>query len=172
MKFVYFTAVLLPSFFVLLLLGGGRVTLVSAGDSPHKKAGADESPVDGDELLAAIRTARDTADAPSDEARRVLEQLSDGKPLPPGATQTVNTLSDFGGRYVYDVSETFLVIPLDSGKELRIPVRKRFLRSRTLLQEIARLEGVLADATELPGRYRLKDRVKDLEARVRKHQKQ
>jgi hypothetical protein len=172
MKFVYFTAVLLPSFFALLLIGGGRVTVVSAGDSPREKAGAVESPVDGDELLAAIRTARETADAPSAEVRRVLEQLSNGKPLPPGAIQTVDSLRDNGGEYVYDVSETFLAIPLDSGEELRIPVRTRFLRSRTLLKEIARLEGVLADTPPLPGLYRLKDRVKDLKARVRKHQKQ
>lgn len=150
-----------------------RVTPNSASAAPSQAASTDDAPpVDDAELLAAIRAARDTDAARSDEVRRLLAELSGGQPLPAGATLEVDSLRDLGGRYVYDVLDIFLVIPLDTGKELRIPVRRRFVRSRTIVEEVARLKDVLADAPARPGRYRLEDRVKELEARAKKIEQQ
>jgi hypothetical protein len=165
---------LLLSVIGFLLMGDNRVTPSSAIAAPSEmQTGGDASPITEAELLAAIRAVRDADSEHSDEARRILAQLSDGQPRPANATTLkVETLADFGGRYVYDVLDTILMIPLAGGKELRIPVSKRFVSSRTLLQEIARLEGTLANSPAVPGRYRLEDRIKELKARAKSFDKE
>jgi hypothetical protein len=126
-----------------------------------------DPPIGEVEILAAIRADRDDGCLlRSDEARRILVRLSDGQRLPEGSVcRDVETLVDLGGRYVYDVRETFLLIPISGKGDLKILIRKRFVRSRSLFEEIDRLECVIASAPAEPGLYRIGERVQELRDR-------
>lgn len=177
MRAVSFTMIAILLSVVVLLFGWlGCKSFFSAGDAPalgSSPTGSGPSPIDDAEILAAIRAMCDTdSSARSDEAQRMLIKLSEGQPLPANAVRhEVGTIADHGGRYVYDVLDTILLIPIGGGEELRISIRKRYVGSRTLEAEIARLDGVLATTPAMPGRYRLEDRVKELKFRVKSVQK-
>jgi len=126
------------------------------------------SPIDEAEVLAAIRLALEDKHDLGDDAQHFLSYSATGEPLPSGTKLELNSLRDLGGQFVYDSEDIFLSIPLKDDELLRIPVRQRLIRSRTLSQEIDRLESVLKNTPARPGRYRLEDRVKELTTRVQK----
>jgi hypothetical protein len=129
-------------------------------------AGAEEPRVTVAEMIAAIRAALLQRDTLSPiEARHLFQRVVEARQAPRNAKLEVVTLSDPGGEYVFDVHDIYLRLPTADGGEIGIAIRKRFIASRTLDEEIRRLETELKAAPVLPGRYRLEDRVRQLKDR-------
>lgn len=137
------------------------------GDDPQ------QSRVTADEIIAGVRaylgaeTSLQSALPPI-----ILDEFRTHKSLPAGSLLELVTYVDPGGEFVFEVRDVYLRIPLQTGMQVGIPIRKRYIASRTLTEEIARVERELKSAPALPGRYRLDDRLRALKERSTPKSKQ
>ena len=145
------------------------VPLTELIEAFHKNQDAEpELPrVTVDEVTAAIRASLSAERAnESGLSPSVLRDFANKKALPEGSLLELETYVDPGGEFVFDVRDISLRIPTKMGGQTGIPIRKRLIASRTLAEEIARVERELKSAPPLPGRYRLDDRLRALKERT------
>ncbi len=154
-----------------------KTSLAGAIKSLNTKAssdliGKDETPITEQEVVAAIRAAERPKDsAVADQLFDAFKKIAETKQLPPGAElEAVGGIYDPGTAFIYDVWWVRLRVPTETGGTYAFVIRERFIRSRTLQEELARLE------TERPGKGepaivdggRLQERINDLKARIEK----
>ena len=120
-----------------------------------------------DEVIAALRASlRNLASTQSKETVAIVRRILDSQQLPDKALLEIATFSDPGGEFVFDIYDISLRLPTTADGQVGLPIRKRFIASRTLNEEIHRLERQLKLAPELPGKYRLADRLRELRSRA------
>jgi len=154
-----------------------RPSLLDAIKALNTKAssdlvGKDETPLTEPEVIAVIRAAERPKDtAVTDKLFDAFKKIAETKQLPPGAElEAVGGIWDPGTSFVYDVWWVRVRMPKESGGTYGFAIRERLIRSRTLQEELARLE------TERPGKGepaivdggRLQERINDLKARIEK----
>ena len=126
---------------------GARTSLSDAIKALNTKAshdpiGKDETPITEPEVIAAIRAAKRPEDsAVTDKLFDAFKKIAETKQLPPGAElEAVGGPWDPGGSFVYDVWWVRLRMPKEANGTYSFVIRERFIRSRTLQEELARLE--------------------------------
>jgi len=148
------------------------VSLAQAIETFNAEAAADpvgraQPPLTEEEVVAAIRAAKPEKDsAVFEELFRALKRIAETRVLPPKAEFATMTLWDPGEAFVYDVWWVRIEMPKEDGGGYSMPIRERRIRSRTLEEEIQRLEKVLQETPPEPGRYRLEDRLEELKKRA------
>jgi len=151
------------------------VPLPEAIEAFNKKAandyiGKDEAPLTEEEVIAAIRASvRPSKPAVSDNLYNAFKQIAETRQLPPGAVLENNGgLHDPGGEFVYDVWKVRIWMPMEAGVTYSFGIRERTIRSRTLKEELVKIEKVVQEARPWPGLYRLEERIEELKARIAK----
>ncbi len=142
--------------------------LVKSFDKHRRSLPPDVEPLElsEEEILAAIRIAADSHSL-FGLGKEAVKSLVDGESLPESTELEIESLRDLGGEYLYDVEDVFLSMPVPGSEPVRIPIRQRLLGSRTLRDEIERLNQVIQSAKPLPGVARLVQRRDALIARVK-----
>jgi len=130
--------------------------------------GKNQPALTGEEVIAAIRALKQKQDPlVSDELFRTFKQIAETQELPPNVGFETTTLWDPDGEFVFDVWWVRLQIPKEDGGMYSFPIRERFVSSRTLCEEVIRLEKVLQDTPPLPGRYRIEERIQQLRTMIK-----
>ena len=135
----------------------------SAGDPIGKQ----QSPLTGEEVIAAIRL-MDRKDHPlaPDAILRSLERIAHTKKLPTRVEFEALTSLDPGGDFVFDTWYVRINLPKEDGGTYSFPVRSRIVRSRPVAEVARDLEVQLQAMPPFPGRYRLEDRLRLLKGRA------
>jgi hypothetical protein len=121
-----------------------------------------------DEMIAEIRDWLSKKEASNDALLfNLIARIEQTRILPPKSRFEVTRLSDPGGRYVFNVYNIRLGVQVPNGLGSGIPLRQAFISSRTLQEEVEHLNKVLDEIPRLPGFYRLENRVKGLEKRIK-----
>jgi RNA polymerase sigma factor (sigma-70 family) len=138
----------------------------------HDSIGQDETPITEPEVIAAIRAAKRPDDsAVTDKLFDAFKKIAETKQLPPGAElEAIGGPWDPGTAFVYDVWWVRLRMPKEANGTYSFVIRERFIRSRTLQEELARLERFEPKPGEekLVDGGRLQGRINDLKARIEK----
>jgi RNA polymerase sigma factor (sigma-70 family) len=138
----------------------------------HDDVGKDETPITEPEVIAAIRAAKRPEDsAVTDKLFDAFKKIAETKQLPPGAElEAVGGPWDPGGSFVYDVWWVRLRMPKEANGTYGFVIRERIIRSRTLQEEVARLEKKRPGEGELPvvDGGRLQEIIKNLKTRIAK----
>ena len=135
----------------------------SAGDPIGKQ----QSPLTEEEVVAAIRL-MDRKDHPlaPETILRSFERIAQTNKLPAGATFEALTSLDPGRDFVFDTWYVRITLPREDGGSYSFPVRSRIVRSRPVAEVARDLEAQLQTMPQLPGRYRLEDRLQLLKKRA------
>jgi hypothetical protein len=99
-----------------------------------------------DEVIAEIR-AWLSKKGSSDDALlfNIMTRIEQTRILPPKARFEVTRLTDLGGKYVFDVYNIQLWVQLPNGLSSGIRLRQAFISSRTLPEEVDRLNPHFPD---------------------------
>jgi beta-lactamase regulating signal transducer with metallopeptidase domain len=135
--------------------------------------GKDEPPITEQEVIAGIRASQRPKESDvTDKLYNAFKQIAETRQLPPGAAlEALGGPWDPGGSFVYDVWFVRIEMPKEDGGTYSFKIRGRIIRSRTLQEELVRIEKKLQDLPQQarqPGGYRLEERVNDLKARIAK----
>lgn len=105
--------------------------------------GRDETPLTEDEIIAAIRRTTRPLVVPevSPELFAAFQRIAATRQLPANAAFESLNSYDLGGDYVYDVWSVRIRMTRPDGSSYAFILRERTVRSRTLAEELARLEG-------------------------------
>jgi RNA polymerase sigma factor (sigma-70 family) len=135
----------------------------------HNPIGKDETPITEPEVIAAIRAAKRPEDSVvTDKLFDAFKKIAETKQLPPGAElQAVGGVWDPGTEFVYDVWWVRLQMPKEANGTYSFVIRERFIRSRTLQEEIDQLEPKPGEEQPVDG-GRTQERINDLKALIEK----
>jgi RNA polymerase sigma factor (sigma-70 family) len=138
-------------------------------NASHNPVGKDETPTTEPEVVAAIRAAERPKDsAVTDKLFDAFKKIAETKQLPPGAEfEAVGGPWDPGASFVYDVWWVRLRMPKEANGTYSFVIRERFIRSRTLQEEMARLEPKPGEEKPVDG-GRTQEYIKALKARIEK----
>ncbi len=105
--------------------------------------GRHEAPLTEEEVIAAIRRTTRPMVVPevSPELFAAFQQIAVLRSLPANAAFESLNSYDLGGDYVFDVWSVRIRMTRPDGSSYAFILRERTLRSRTLVEELARLEG-------------------------------
>jgi uncharacterized protein (TIGR03067 family) len=154
-------------------------TLPDAIKAFNEKASKDdigkgEPPITEQEVIAGIRASQRPKESDvTDKLYNAFKQIAETRQLPPGAAlEALGGPWDPGGSSVYDVWFVRIEMPKEGGGTYSFKIKGRIIRSRTLHEELVRVEKALQDLPEqsrqIPGGGRLEERVNDLKARIAK----
>ena len=131
--------------------------------------GKDEIPISEQEVIAVIRASKRPKDSDvTDELYKAFKRIAETRQLPPGVDfEAVGGVYDPGAAFVYDVWWVRIKMPKEGGGTYAFEIRERLIRSRTLQEELVRIEKERPDPPEVDG-GRLQDRVDALKARIAK----
>jgi RNA polymerase sigma factor (sigma-70 family) len=150
---------------------GSLADAIKAFDEKASKdqIGKDETPITEQEVIAGIRASeRPKESAVTDKLYNAFKQIAETHQLPPGAAlEAIGGSWDPGGSFVYDVWRVRVKMPKEDGGTYSFQIRERIIRSRTLQEELVRIEKERPALVEVDG-GRLVDRVNDLKARIAK----
>jgi RNA polymerase sigma factor (sigma-70 family) len=135
----------------------------------HDPIGKDETPITEPEVVAAIRVAKRPDDsAVTDKLFDAFKKIAETKQLPPRAElEAVGGPWDPGGSFVYDVWWVRVRMPKEANGTYSFVIRERVIRSRTLQEEMARLEPKPGEEKPVDG-GRTQGRIDDLKTRIEK----
>ncbi len=135
----------------------------------HNPIGKDETPITEPEVIAAIRAAKRPEDSVvTDKMFAAFKKIAETKQMPPGAElEAVGGPWDPGGSFVYDVWWVRLQMPKEANGTYSFVIRERFIRSRTLQEEIDQLEPKPGEEQPVDG-GRTQERINDLKALLEK----
>jgi RNA polymerase sigma factor (sigma-70 family) len=135
----------------------------------HNPIGKDETPITEPEVIAAIRAAKRPEDsAVTDKLFDAFKKIAETKQMPPGAElQAVGGVWDPGTAFVYDVWWVRLQMPKEANGTYSFVIRERFIRSRTLQEEIDQLEPKPGEEQPVDG-GRTQERINHLKALIEK----
>jgi hypothetical protein len=114
---------------------------------------------------------RPTDSAVTDKLFDAFKKIAETKQLPPGAElEAVGGIYDPGTAFIYDVWWVRVRMPKESGGTFGFVIRERTIRSRTLQEELVRIEKERPGKGELAivDGGRLQERINDLKARIEK----
>jgi RNA polymerase sigma factor (sigma-70 family) len=150
-----------------------RTSLEGAVKSLNKKAAGDavgkyETPITEQEVIAVIRaTQRPKDSALTDKVFDAFKKIAETKQMPPGAElEFMGGIHDPGASFIYDVWWVRVRMPKESGGTYSFAIRERILRSRTLQEEMARLE--MMSGEELIDNAGTQEHFNDLKDRIEK----
>jgi len=139
----------------------------------HNPIGKDETPITEPEVIAAIRAAKRPEDsAVTDKLFDAFKKIAETKQLPPGAElEAVGGGWDPGMAFLYDIWWVRVQMPKEANGTYSFVIRERFIRSRTLQEEMARLEPKPGEEQPVDGGRTqeyieaLKDRIEKMKAK-------
>lgn len=139
-------------------------------ESKDDPIGRLQSPLTEEEVIAAIRSWEPGGNSPVSNALLArFKEISVSKELPEGAAFETLTGYDPGGEHVFDVWSVRIRLERADGSSFAFQIRERMIASRTLAQELERLEGLVAANPEMIrqiGGYRMADRIESLKRRI------
>ena len=138
--------------------------------SARHELGKSQPPLSMEEVVAAIRLWQPGPDTPvSPKLLGVFKQIAESKTLPDRAEFELLTGYDRGGKFVFDVWSVRIRIEREDGSSYAFLIRESVLGSRTLEEEVARIERVIEDKNmeRMVGGYRIIERVEHLKSRIR-----
>ncbi len=151
-----------------------QTSLSSAIKALNRKAlndsiGKEETPITEQEVIAAIRAAKRPKDsAVTDKLFDAFKKIAETKQLPPGAElEAVGGIWDPGTAFIYDVWWVRVRMPKEADGTYGFAIRERIIRSRTLQEELVRIEKERPIPPEVDG-GRTQERINALKARIEK----
>jgi hypothetical protein len=133
--------------------------------------GGREAPMTEDEVVAAILLWERETDSPVSEALfRTFKDIATSRRLPGNAAFESLNGYDRGGDHVFDVWSVRIRMDREDGSSYAFVLRERKLRSRTLVEELARLDQLIYEThpEKMVGGYRILDRRVELMLRIEK----
>ncbi len=123
-----------------------------------------------DEVVGAILLWDRTSDTPvSDPLLARFKSIARTKELPQGSVIEAVSAFDRGGEHVFDVWSVRIRLKRGDGSSFGFVIRERVVASRTLQQELDRLEAMVAAEPDLAhevGGHGTMDRVDELKKRI------
>jgi|TARA_B110000305_G_scaffold110657_1_gene124604 hypothetical protein len=133
--------------------------------------GVDQTPLTEAEVIAAILLWEREADTPvSDELFASFKRIAEDKILPGNAEFEKLTGYDRGGSHVFDVWSVRIRMDRPDGSSYAFRIRERTIGSRTLPQELARLNRFIKEkgVERWVGGHDFLERKKSLEERIKR----
>ena len=131
--------------------------------------GNEQLPLTEDEVIAAIRFWKREKDSPvSNQLQDTFKEVAETRKVPANARFEVLKGLDPGGEFLFYGWWVRLQMRKPDGGTYSFPIRERLVRSVPLEERIRELEKTLRETPPLPGKYRLEDYLKQLEARLEK----
>ena len=131
--------------------------------------GAQQPPLTHEEVVAAIRFwDRDDHPEVSDAMVARFKHIAVSNRMPASAAFETITAFDPGGDFVFDTWSVRIRIKRPNGSSYAFVIRERVLASRTLAEELDRLQAFLSDngIERMVGGHRYRERVESLQSRI------
>lgn len=132
--------------------------------------GETQTPLTVNEVVAEIR-AWNRPDAQTSEIQlAAFKSIAETQKLPKNASFESLNGYDGGGDYVFDMWSIRIVFEGPNGSTYAFPIRRRMVASRTLSEELERVEAKVAaldpQSKRVPGWYRIENRIRKLKSRI------